>query len=248
MEDDYEHAVTTLEPLARDEQDNLDFLFELGVAYGKVKRPEDSARTFAQMVRAGGGSAQMRLLLGIACLDLEQYARAQRELEKAAALNPKLPFAHYNLGVVYQRLGKPEQAAREFKLEMTLAPDEPWSYESLGTLYLQQRDMDRALEMFGAALKIDPRLPNSLDGVGKVYLERGEPEKAIAYFRRAVELVPDSAKMHFQLGQAYVRTGRREQGQEEITKAQRLQARARKELEEAVSGKLPPPKVGDDEP
>ena len=172
---------------------------------------------------------------------------AQGELEKAVALNPKLPFAHYNLGVVYRRLGKPEQAAREFKLEMTLAPDQPWSYESLGTMYLQQRDMDRALEMFGVALKIDPKLPNSLDGVGKAYLERGEPQKAIAYFRRAVELAPDSAKMHFQLGQAYARTGRQEKGQEEIAKAQRLQARARKELEEAVSGKLPPPNVGGDE-
>ena len=129
-----------------------------------------------------------------------------------------------------------------------LAPNQPWSFENLGLIYLDQGNADGALEVFRQAIKIDPKLPKSLDGMGKAYVRKGQPAEAIPYFQRALALQPDSAKMHFQLGQAYLKTGQREKGQKELAEAGHLQARARQDFEETVSGKLPTPQAPGEAP
>jgi tetratricopeptide (TPR) repeat protein len=243
LTDDFAQAVATLEPLRDSQKTNLDFLYVLGIAYQKLRRTEDAAQTFGQLVGAGGNSAQLHLLMGKAHLDLSEISLAQAELEKAVALDPSLHFAHYNLGVVYQKQGKLALAADQYKLEMSLTPDDPASAENLGSVYLEQGDPDGALASFRQALKIDPKLPKSWDGMGKAYLRKNLPEQAIPCFQRALNLAPDSAKMHFQLGQAYLKIGAREKAQKEISEAGRLQAKARKKFEDTVSGKLPPPQA-----
>ena len=241
LTNDFAHTVETFGPLVESQKTNLDFLYVLGISYGRLKRTEESTRTFEQLVRAGGDSAQLHLLMGKAHLDLEELSLAQGELEKSVALDPKLHFAHYNLGVVYQKQGKLDQAAAEYKAEMQLTPDDPGSAENLGLVYLEQGDPDGALAILQQALKIDPKLYKSLDGMGKAYLRKGQPAQAIPYFQRALVLAPDSAKMHYQLGQAYLKTGQREKGQKEISEAGRLQAKARENFEDVISGKLPAP-------
>ena len=194
-------------------------------------------------MRVGGDSAQLHLLMGTAHLDLEELSLAQDDLEKSVALDGTLHFAHYNLGVVYQKQGKLDQAVVEYKEEMKLTPDDPGAAENLGLVYLEKGDPDGALTILQQALKIDPKLYKSLDGIGKAYLRKGQPAQAIPYFQRALAVAPDSAKMHFQLGQAYLKTGQREKGQKEINEAGRLQAQAREKFEKTVSGKLPAPRA-----
>ena len=70
------------------EQDNLDFLFVLGICYGKLNRQEESKKTFDQMLRVGGDSAHMHFLLGKAYLDLYVNEHARTELERAV---PSIP-------------------------------------------------------------------------------------------------------------------------------------------------------------
>src|SRR5205823_8138011 len=99
MLDDYGPAVTALEPIFNQEQGDLDYLFVLGICYGKLKRAGDSARAFARLVQEGGNSPHMHLLLGKAYLDLYENDKARTELEQAAAGDPKIPYVHFNLGV-----------------------------------------------------------------------------------------------------------------------------------------------------
>jgi len=132
MEDEYQHALVTLEPLASGEQDNLDFLFVEGICYGKLKREKESEKAFDQLVRVGGDTAHLHFLLGKAYLDLYINQHAITELQKSITFDPELSFAHYNLGVAYQRLGMLEKAGKEFDQEMTITPEEPWSYENRG--------------------------------------------------------------------------------------------------------------------
>jgi len=122
MQDEYQLALVTLEPLASAEQDNLDFLFVQAICYGKLKRGKESEKAFDRLVCAGGDPAHLHFPLGKAYLDLYIKHHAVTELQESIALAPKLSFAHYNLGVAYQRLGMLEKAGKEFDLEMTITP------------------------------------------------------------------------------------------------------------------------------
>jgi tetratricopeptide (TPR) repeat protein len=73
-------------------------------------------------------------------------------LQESIALAPKLSFAHYNLGVAYQRLGILEKAGKEFDLEMTITPREPWSYENRGEVCLDLGQTDMSIKFYREAL------------------------------------------------------------------------------------------------
>jgi len=73
---DYAAAVADLEPIRDQEQDDLDFLYMLGIAYGQIKRNAESRQTFAMLVRAGGDTPHLHLLLAKAYLDLYENPKA----------------------------------------------------------------------------------------------------------------------------------------------------------------------------
>jgi len=86
LDDHYQRAVQVLEPLASGEQDNLKFLFALGICYGKLKRGEESQKAFDQ--RVGGDSAHLHFLLGKAYLDLHQNQQVVKLPGKARIPSP----------------------------------------------------------------------------------------------------------------------------------------------------------------
>lgn len=72
----------------------------------------------------------MALAAGHACRpELEERAlaklKALEELGRAAAADPKPPFVHYNLGVIYRRKGDFESAKKEFLADAAVEPRWP---------------------------------------------------------------------------------------------------------------------------
>lgn len=60
------------------------------------------------------------LQLGILAFSQHNYEEAIRYYKQAIEADPQLGEAHYRLGVVYDRTGKPEEAKREFQLHEDL--------------------------------------------------------------------------------------------------------------------------------
>jgi tetratricopeptide (TPR) repeat protein len=248
MEDDCQHATDALEPLAGGEKKNLDFLFVQGICYGKLKREKESEEVFGQLVRVGGDTAYLHLLLGKAYLDLYENQHAITELRRCISLGPKLGFAHFNLGVAYQRIGMLQEARKEFDTEMTITPQEPWSYENRGEVCLDLGQTDAAVRFFRLALARRPRLPKSLAGLGKAYIRKGQTAQGIRYLKDAIAIEPGTATFHYQLGQAYLKAGEREEAKQEMATAENLQAAAREKQAEQLSGRLPSPPLPAQEP
>jgi Flp pilus assembly protein TadD len=61
--------------------------------------------------------------LGRAQLELGQMETAEENLRQAITLDGSNAFAHNNLGVLLQRLGKRDEARSEFKTALALNPD-----------------------------------------------------------------------------------------------------------------------------
>ena len=97
----YADATGMLEPLWPQASNQLNYLYVLGIAAGKVLPPRPGAARFRRPVEAGQDSPELHLLLGKAHINREEYDEAIKELELAAKGNPKLPFVHFNLGVAY---------------------------------------------------------------------------------------------------------------------------------------------------
>ena len=222
MLDEFAAAVAEMAPLQEQERDDLEFLFMLGVSYGKVKDADEARDTFARLVQSGGVTPHLHLLLGKAYLALGDFSSAAPELEKAVA-DPLLPYSHYYLGVLDEKLGKLDAAAAQFEKETEISPNDPWAFEDLSRIKLNQGDTAGVIDLLERAVAQNPDAPTLRSALAKAHMQKAEPVQAIPHLRRAIELDPKNGNYHYQLGRAYMQMGRQKEGGIEMAKARALQ-------------------------
>ncbi|MGH9326874.1 MAG: tetratricopeptide repeat protein [Terriglobia bacterium] len=234
-------ALDALAPIMSQEKSDLDYLFVLGACYAKMNRASNSKSVLLQLVKAGGNSPHLHLLLAQAYLGLQENALARQEIESALVGDGRLPLAHYDLGLVDQRLGRLNRAAQDFRREGVLYPDEPWPYEKLGELWLARGEPERAVARFRQALSLDPPAVGALAGLGQAYMHQSRWEEAIACLLEGLQFQPKSADLHYQLGRAYLGAGERRRASEQFQVAGKLHAKSRAEEAKNLLATLPQP-------
>ena len=192
----------------------------LGTSYGMLKRNEDSFHSFEMMVKTGGDTPHLHLLLGKAYLALGQTDKAAEELKRAAARD--IPFAHYYLGVLHRQLGNLELAQVEFEHETQIDPTNTMALNEVAEISLDQADPRSAIAVLEEGLGHNHESPELLGTLGRAYLQVGEESRAIAVLKRAIALSPSTGSYHYELGRAYLKAGRRSEAHGELERARTL--------------------------
>ncbi len=193
----------------------------LGISYGMLKRAEESQQAFAQLVKAGGDTPQLHLLLGRAYLALGDFQEADQELTQAGKNGP-LPYAHYYRGVLAQKQGHLDRAAEEFGQETALVPDNPWAFKELATIKVDQGDATGAKQLLERGVALNPDAPDLYAALGRIYLQSGNAKSAVIVLKRAISLDPKNGTYHFQLARAYQAQGLHDKANEEMAQTRAL--------------------------
>jgi serine/threonine-protein kinase len=114
------------------------------------------------------------------------------EAERAVALQPELPEAHFALGL-YHYFGRDDYPAalREFGKALQLAPNNSHFIRFTGFVYRRQDRWVEALELIERAAHLDPRVATSWDDLGATNRMLRRFPHAVRAFTRAQELAPD---------------------------------------------------------
>ncbi len=136
------------------------------------------------------GHADALHLMGLLCLNSEQFDHAVEWIARALRQDPK-PEYLYSLGTALRQQGRFDDALKAFDKAIQLKPDkaEPWI--GLGTALVDLDRRDEALLAFQHALKLNPQQWNAAYQCGLRLLEAGRLEEALAYIDIARELQPD---------------------------------------------------------
>jgi TolB-like protein len=142
--------------------------------------------------------------------DRENFAAAQRLLERAVALDPGFALAHAQLsrvdGAMYWWRYDPTPARaalqrKEAETALRLAPDLPQAHLAMGQAYYWgSRDYRRALAEFDVGLRGAPNDPDLWDFVGSVYRRLGVWDSALVAIDRVQRLDPRNPNVYFDLG------------------------------------------------
>jgi tetratricopeptide (TPR) repeat protein len=221
MTDDFQAAVDSLQPLYAQEATDLEYLFMLGISDGMLKRTEESQQVFAQLVKAGGDTPHLHLLLGKAYLALGDLNAADEELMKASKDGP-LPYAHYYRGVVAQKQGQMDHAADEFAQEVALIPNNPWAFKQLAIIKVDRGDVRGATQLLERGVTNNPDTPDLYAALGRTYLQSANPRSAVPVLKRAISLDPRNGTYHFQLARAYQAEGLHQKAEEEMAQTRAL--------------------------
>lgn len=244
LTESYREAATALRPLWNSESDNLSYLYVLSVAADESGEHALEDHAAARLLRVGGNSPEVHLLIGKADLARMANDAAIRELESAAHANSRLPFVHFYLGVAYRRMHNFARAKQEFQQDLAIDPDIAYTYDELGTVcsYLQQNTA--AEKYFQEALRLDSRLASSYYGLAKAEAQEKRYTPALAALAKAARLDSHSASIHYLRGQVLMAMGKRPEAQSEFQIAARMQRSVRDELLREISGaKLPNPEI-----
>ena len=204
---------------------NVDASYILGICYIQTKDYPHARGAFAKMFGVSADSAASYLFTARMLLRQDFGPVAEEYAQKAVALDPKLPLAHFLLGELNLYHSKIPEAAEEFQKELVLNPGYAPAYYKLADAYSRIQKFDEAEKLLQRSIWLDPTSTGPFILMGKVLEKKGETELAVRTLQRALAMDPNNPVAHHLLGQAYRDLGQSENAERELKIAAQLEER-----------------------
>jgi tetratricopeptide (TPR) repeat protein len=205
---------------------NVDASYILGICYIQTKNYPQARKAFARMFDVPEDSASSYLFTARMLLRQEFDPIAEEYAQKAVALDPKLPLAHFLLGELYLFKSKVPEAIAEFQKELAINPANAATYYKLADAYSRIQKYDDAERLLQRSIWLDATSTGPYILMGKVLEKKGEFELAVRALQRAAVMDPNNPTTHHLLGQAYRDMGKKEEAENELKLAEQLQTKS----------------------
>jgi tetratricopeptide (TPR) repeat protein len=216
----YKDALALLSPLEKDKAGDPGFDYLYGTAL--IGDGQEGATTVINRILSRGDSAEAYLLRGTLELSAHDRDHARADLEKAVALNPRLPGAHARLGELLLAVGDSDRARTVFAQELALDPDEFTSNLNMGVLLKEDQGYVEARRYLERALRTRPNDPGVRYQMANVDLATGNLEPARQALEALTRESPDFAEAHATLATVYYRLKRSADGDRERAVSEKL--------------------------
>jgi tetratricopeptide (TPR) repeat protein len=133
----------------------------------------------------------------------EKLNNALNDVNKAMALDTKMPAAYITLSDIYLLQGKPGNALDALRKSIGIDENYTESYIRLARLYLIMKDYPKTTENINKALNLEPGNAQAYFLKGFVLEENGDTTRAIESYQRAVSLNQQYYEAYIQLGSLY---------------------------------------------
>jgi tetratricopeptide (TPR) repeat protein len=116
------------------------------------------------------------------------WAAADRDYQRAIALDPNSAFAHHQYGEYFTTFGNSERAIAELKIARQLDPLSLPLFSTIGRMYREAHQYDEAVKQCKQSLVLDPNFSMGHWCLGQVYLAKRQYADATSEMKRANEL------------------------------------------------------------
>ena len=185
VQDKFDEAINPLRNAVELRPDFADAFKNLGIAYGKLGRPQEEKEAYKQAIEA---------------------------YKQTVKSNPNSAAIHVRIGEILSSQGKLDEAADYLHKALKIEPHNPEALCTLGVVLGQQGKFDDAVAQFNEALRIKPDFADAHGNLGYVLLNQDKFDEAVAHLTRAVQLDPNSEKSHYYLAIALGEKGRIDRG------------------------------------
>lgn len=202
---------------------NVDASYILGISYMHLKDYDHARGAFARMFAVPPDSAAGYLFTARMLFRQEYDPIAEEYAQKAIALEPKLPLAHFLLGELHLYKSRVPEAIDDFHQELALNPSYAPAYYKLADAFSRVQKYDEAERMLQRSIWLDATSTGPYILLGKVLQKKGEPVLALRALQRAAAMDPNNPMTHHLLGQSYKDLGQTEEADRELKLAAQLQ-------------------------
>lgn len=218
-----EKVVALLDPLADTAQEDVALEYLLGTALLHEGHEERGALMIQRILRKGD-TAEAHMLMAYTRMQSNNKKAASDEVERALALNPKLPEAYTLQGRIAFLNADLNGAETSFRKALDLDSSAYDSLLWLGTLLRQEGRFKDSQSYLERALQQRPDDARSRYQFALLCSDRGDDKRAATLLESLIKQVPGYIEAHRSLSAVYFRLGRTEEGKKERAIAENLDA------------------------
>jgi tetratricopeptide (TPR) repeat protein len=159
--------------------------------------------------------------LGVAYMNQQKFAEAQKYFEKALASDPNFVIARLNLGIALLSQQKLEAARAALEEAVRLLPNDPYAWYNLGLVYKDIGEPEKAIDAFQHVTQLSPEA-DAHYFLGYLYTQLQRYDEAIAEFQKALAAFPYHASAEFGIARAYQRKGDTEAARQHLARFQKI--------------------------
>jgi tetratricopeptide (TPR) repeat protein len=156
----------------------------------RQQRPAEARALLSACMAQRSDFVWLYLLRGYAHEELQAWAEAESDFEKATAI-ARDDNARYvlsvNRGVLGIRTGRFDHAIDNLNSAIKLKPNAYQAFVNLAQAHRAQGKLEKALAPLDRAIELEPRLAHLYRLRARLHVERNEPDQALADFDRAID-------------------------------------------------------------
>jgi tetratricopeptide (TPR) repeat protein len=195
--------------------DNADAWDNFGLALFRLGKYSDAQAAFEKATSLQPENALYWNNLAGSLREQDKLAdAAQMLIEKALTLDPNLPSAHLNLGIVYLKADRPDLAAQALQNAIKLLPpaeavdaqtflkqtQEPDRWLRLGDQLLQNGQYQAAAQAYNTAAQLGAEYADAAVGFTSALIGMQDWQNATQVLQQAIEKAPEDARLYNNLG------------------------------------------------
>jgi tetratricopeptide (TPR) repeat protein len=195
--------------------ENADAWDNFGLALFRMSKYADAQAAFEKATSLQPKNPLYWNNLAGSLREQDKLAEAAKMLiEQALKLDPNLPSAHLNLGIVYLKADRPDLAAQALQNAINLLPpadaadaqvflqqtQEPDRWLRMGDQMLQNQQYQIAAQAFDTAAQLGASYAEAAVGFTSALIGLQDWQNASQVLQQAIEKVPDDARLYNNLG------------------------------------------------
>ena len=199
----YSEGKVILEKLLEDDPNDIDILYNLGMAYSEMGLISKSIEVLEKCLSIEPGFANALVALGFSYNMAGDDELAMEKFQQALEIEPDNFYALKNIGALYNKKSEPDKAIETFKKAENLKPNNPEVWLGLGQAYELKKDHDLAIGYYKKAKGTgvpEPIESRAIEGLNRVAMDQlkqegqGDRIDAIMYLLSAIEMFSNMSK------------------------------------------------------